>query len=113
MAIKEEMRGGISVLEIKGKLMGGPETTEIHSRVKELVANGVKKVVIDLGRVTWMNSTGLGALMSSLTTMRNAEGDLKIARATEKVKSLFMVTKLITIFDSHETVDGALKAFSK
>ncbi len=60
-----------------------------------------------------MNSTGLGALMSSLTTMRNANGELKIARATDKVKSLFMVTKLITIFDSHETVEEALKAFAE
>jgi anti-sigma B factor antagonist len=112
MAIKEEMKAGVSILEIKGKLMGGPETTEIHTRVKELVANGVKKVIVDLGKVSWMNSTGLGALMSSLTTMRNANGDLKIARATEKVKSLFMVTKLITIFDSHDTVEAALKAFA-
>ncbi|MBN1559751.1 STAS domain-containing protein [candidate division KSB1 bacterium] len=113
MAIKEEMKAGVSILEIKGKLMGGSETTEIHTRIKELVANGVKKVIIDLGKVSWMNSTGLGALMSSLTTMRNANGDLKIARATEKVKSLFMVTKLITIFDSHDTVEEALKAFAE
>ena len=111
MAIKEEMKAGVSILEIKGKLMGGPETAEIHTRVKELAENGVKKVVIDLGKVTWMNSTGLGALMSSLTTMRNAEGDLKIARATDKVKSLFMVTKLITIFDSYDSVEDALAAY--
>lgn len=113
MAIKEEMKAGVSILEIKGKLMGGPETTEIHTRVKELVANGVKKVIIDLGKVSWMNSTGLGALMSSLTTMRNAEGELKITRATEKVKSLFMVTKLITIFDSYDSVEDALRSFSE
>lgn len=111
MAIKEEMKAGVSILEIKGKLMGGDETTEIHNRVKELVANGVTKVVIDLGKVSWMNSTGLGALMSSLTTVKNAEGELKIARATDKVKSLFMVTKLITIFDSYDSVDDALKSF--
>lgn len=113
MALKEEMRAGVSVLEIKGKLMGGPETQEVHQRVKDLVANGVKKVIIDLGKVSWMNSTGLGTLMSSLTTMKNAQGDLKLARATEKVKSLFMITKLITIFDSYDTIDGALEAFKE
>ncbi len=111
MAIKEQMKAGISILEIKGKLMGGPETAEIHNRVKELVANGVTKVIIDLGKVSWMNSTGLGAMMSSLTTVKNAGGDLKITRATEKVKSLFMVTKLITIFDSYDSVEEALEAF--
>ena len=113
MAIKEEMKAGVSILEVKGKLMGGPETAEIHNRVKELVANGVAKVLIDLGKVTWMNSTGLGALMSALTTVRNAKGDLKIARATDKVKSLFMVTKLITIFDNYETIDEALESFKE
>ncbi len=113
MAIKEEMKAGISILEVKGKLMGGPETAEIHNRVKDLVSNGVNKVVIDLGKVTWMNSTGLGALMSSLTTVRNAGGDLKIARATEKVKSLFMVTKLVTIFDNYETIEEALNSFKE
>jgi len=111
MAIKENMIGGVSVLELRGNLMGGPETAEVHKRVKDLAANGVKKVVVDLGGVSWMNSTGLGALMSSLTTMRNNDGDLKIARATDKVKSLFIVTKLITIFDSFDSVDEALKAF--
>jgi anti-sigma B factor antagonist len=58
-----------------------------------------------------MNSTGLGALMSSLTTVKNAEGELKIARATDKVKSLFMVTKLITIFDSYDSIEDALNSF--
>ena len=113
IAIKEEMKAGVAILEIKGKLMGGPETAEVHQRVKDLVSNGVKKVLVDLGKVTWMNSTGLGTLMSSLTTMKNAQGDLKLARATEKVKSLFMITKLITIFDTYDSIDDALEAFKK
>jgi len=112
MSIKEEMKAGVAILELKGKLMGGDETTEVHKRVKELVANDVKKVVIDLGHVAWMNSTGLGVLMSSLTTMKNSEGELKLARATEKVKSLFMVTKLITIFETFDTVEDAVDSFS-
>jgi len=111
MAIKEQMQGDVAVIELKGKLMGGPETSGIHTKVKELVNNDVKKVVIDLGKVTWMNSTGLGALMGSMTTLRNAGGDLKLARVTEKVKSLFMITKLITIFDTLDNVEDAIKAF--
>ncbi len=113
MPIKEQMQGDIAIIELKGKLMGGPETAAIHTKVKELVADGVKKVVIDLGKVTWMNSTGLGALMGSMTTLRNADGDLKLSRVTEKVKSLFMITKLITIFDTFDTVEEATNAFDK
>lgn len=113
MAFKEDMRAGVSILELKGKLMGAPETTEIHQRVKELVANGVKKVVIDLGGVTWMNSSGIGMLMSALSTVRNAGGELKVARATEKVKSLFIITKIITTFEHYDSVEEAVASFNQ
>lgn len=111
MQIKEQMHGDIAVLELKGKLMGGPETTAIHDKVKELVGNKVNKIVIDLGKVKWMNSSGLGALMGSMTTTKNSGGDLKLAKVTEKVKSLFMITKLITIFETFESVDEAVASF--
>lgn len=112
MAIKEEMKAGISILELKGKMMGGPETIEVHQRVKDLVANGVTKIVIDLGKVTWMNSSGIGVLMSSLSTVRSAKGELAIANAMDKVKSLFIVTKIITTFNSFDSVEAAV-AFLK
>ena len=111
MAMKETMQGDVAVLELKGNLMGGSETQSVHDKIKELGKDGVKKVVIDLGKVAWMNSTGLGALMGCLTTLRNAEGELKLARVTEKVQSLFMITKLITIFDTFETVEEAVASF--
>jgi anti-sigma B factor antagonist len=113
MAIKERMQDDIAILELKGKLMGGSETLAVHEKVKELIDKDVKKVVIDLGKVSWMNSTGLGALMGAMTSLRNADGELKLSRVTEKVKSLFMVTKLITIFDTFETEEEAIDAFKK
>ncbi|MBN1540982.1 STAS domain-containing protein [candidate division KSB1 bacterium] len=113
MQLKERMQDDVAILELKGKLMGGSETQEIHTKIKELVEEGKTKVIIDLGNVTWMNSTGLGAIMSSYSTLRNADGDLKLIRVTEKVKSLFMVTKLITIFDTFESEKKALAAFKK
>jgi anti-sigma B factor antagonist len=113
MALKEQMYGDVAVIELKGKLMGGPETNEIHMKIKELVSNGVKKVVADIGKVTWMNSTGLGALMGAMTSLRNANGDLKLAKITEKVESLFVITKLVTIFDTFDTVEQAVAAFKK
>ncbi len=113
MALKEQMRGDVAVLELKGKLMGGDETTEIHVKIKDLINSGAKKVVADVGRVSWMNSTGLGTLMGAMTSLRNAGGDLKLANITEKVESLFVITKLVTIFDTFETVDEAVAAFKK
>ncbi|MFQ5706515.1 MAG: STAS domain-containing protein [bacterium] len=112
MALKDEMRGDVAVMVLKGKLMGGSETTAIHDKVKELVENNVKKVVIDLARVKWMNSTGLGALMGAMTTLRNNGGELKLANVTEKVQSLFMITKLITIFETFNSVNEAVESFN-
>ena len=113
MQIKEQMKGDVAIIALKGKLMGGPETMAIHTKVKDLIESGVNKVVIDLGKVSWMNSTGLGALMSSMTSLRNADGDLKLTHVTDKVKSLFMITKLITIFDTFDTEEEAIASFEK
>ncbi|HEX9653896.1 MAG TPA: STAS domain-containing protein [bacterium] len=111
MAIKEKMQGNVAVLTISGKLMGGPETIEVHDKVKELVGNKVGKIVIDLAKVKWMNSSGLGALMGSLTTTKHGGGELKLANVTDKVQSLFMITKLITIFETFDDVDKAIASF--
>ncbi len=105
--------GNVNVIHIKGNLMGGPETMSVHDKVKELIDKGKLSIVIDLSKVKWMNSSGLGTMMGCLTSLRNAEGELKLCGVTEKVKSLFMITKLITLFDTYSTVEDAVKAFDK
>ena len=111
MTIKEERRDGVAVLSVKGKMLGGPETAALHQKVKDLLAEGVKKVVIDLSGVKWLNSSGLGVLMGAMTSVRNAGGELKLSGVTDKVESLFMITKLITIFDTYDSVDEAVASF--
>ncbi|RKY80869.1 anti-sigma factor antagonist [candidate division KSB1 bacterium] len=111
MQIKEEIRDDVAVLYLKGNLMGGTDSTELHEKVKSLIADKVKKVVIDLSKVKWMNSSGLGALMGCMTSLKSADGELKISGATEKIRNLFMITKLITIFDTYETAERAVASF--
>jgi len=111
MSIKEKIQEDVAIVNVSGKLMGGNETKEVHEKIKSLLADGLKKIVIDLSKVKWLNSSGLGMLISCLTSVTNAEGKLKIVGATEKVHSLFMITKLITVFDSYETVDQAVTTF--
>ncbi|MDZ7331211.1 MAG: STAS domain-containing protein [candidate division KSB1 bacterium] len=111
MAVKEKIQGDVAVLQVSGKLMGGDETKEVHEKVKSLLGDGIKKIVIDVSDVKWLNSSGLGMLISCLTSVTNAEGQLKIAGATEKINSLLMITKLITVFDTYETVDRAVATF--
>lgn len=105
--------GEVSAIQVKGNLMGGPETIAVHDKVKELIKEGKKRVVIDLSNVKWMNSSGLGTMMGCLTSLRNASGDLKLCGVAEKVKSLFMITKLITLFDTYDSAEEAVEAFKK
>ncbi|TDI87313.1 MAG: anti-sigma factor antagonist [Caldithrix sp.] len=111
MQIKEEKHDDVTVITLKGKMMGGPETLAVHEKVKELAENKDSKVVIDLSKVKWMNSSGLGILIGCMTTLKNAGGELKLAAVTEKVQSLFMITKLVTIFDTEDDVEIAIKNF--
>jgi anti-sigma B factor antagonist len=112
MAIKVNVTKDVAVLSVSGKLMGGRETWAVHEKVKSLIADGITRIVINLAKVKWLNSQGLGMLMASHTSLKNAKGDLKIAGATEKVNSLFMITKLITVFDTYETTDAAVAEFN-
>ena len=101
----------IVVLEPKGKIMGGPDASLLHDKLYELIEANKKKIVIDLAGVDWMNSTGLGILISGYTTLRNHEGDLKLANVTDKIKSLLTITKLVTVFEAHDSVDAAIESF--
>ncbi|HEX9933591.1 MAG TPA: STAS domain-containing protein [bacterium] len=105
--------GSVVVLKVGGNLMGGPETIAIHEKIKELIKENKKQVVIDLSKVAWMNSSGLGTLMGCMTSLRNVKGELKLSGVTEKVKNLFIITKLITLFDTYDTEKDAIEAFKK
>lgn len=111
MQIKETIDGDVVVLALKGNLMGDPETTEFRDKIKSLVRDGFLKIVLDVSKVKWINSSGLGALISALATVNNAGGDLRIANVTEKINSLFMITQLIKVFKSFETIDRAVASF--
>ena len=111
MKITESIDGKVAVLQLKGKMMGGPDMQELHDHVSELLGDGVNQIVADLSKVKWLNSSGLGALMGALTNIRNEGGDMKLAHASDKIQSLLMITKLMSIFDTHETVEGAIEAF--
>lgn len=111
MKFKTREVKNVTVIELKGNVMGGPDATLLNEELHKLIEAGKVRVVVDLGEVKFMNSSGLGMLIGGLTTMRNAGGDLKIARASDKIESLLMMTKLITVFDHHETVEKAVNAF--
>ncbi len=111
MKMTDREQDGVVILEPKGKIMGGPDASLLHDKLHDVIEHGKRKVVIDLAQVDWMNSTGLGILISSYTTLRNHGGELKLANVTDKIQSLLTITKLVTVFDAHDSVDEAIKAF--
>ena len=111
MTLKEKEQDGVVVLELSGKIMGGPDATLLNEKLHELIDNGKTKVVADLAKVSWMNSSGLGILIGGLTTMRNNKGDLKLANVTDRIQSLLIITKLITVFETFDSLKGAVDSF--
>ncbi|RKX24606.1 MAG: anti-sigma factor antagonist [Candidatus Zixiibacteriota bacterium] len=111
MKLTDREEKNIVILEPRGKIMGGPDASLLHDKLYECIEKNKKQIVIDLAKVEWMNSTGLGILISSYTTLRNHEGVLKLANVTDKIQSLLTITKLVTVFEAHDSVDEALDSF--
>ena len=111
MKLSDREMNNIVILEPRGKIMGGPDASLLHDKLYELIENDKKRIVIDLAGVEWMNSTGLGILISSYTTLRNHQGELKLANVTDKIRSLLTITKLVTVFEAHDSVDEAVQSF--
>jgi len=101
------------VVTLKGNVMGGPDGSKLHETLHELREQGKKNVVVDLSKVKFMNSSGLGMLISGLTTMRNAGGDLRLANVADRIQSLLVVTRLITVFKNYDSVDEAVESYDE
>ena len=111
MEFKLKYEKGVAVISLSGKVIGGPDASELNRQLHTLIAQGKKKVVVDLGKVELMNSSGLGMLIGGLTSVRNAGGDLKLAKAPAKILALFTVTKLSKVFDHRKSVKDAVESF--
>ena len=113
MNFNVEERYNAVVIELKGNVMGGPDGSKLHETLHEMKEAGKKNIVINLSRVKFMNSSGLGMLISGMTTMRNAGGDLRLANAADKIQSLLVITKLITVFKHFKSVDEAVASYEE
>lgn len=113
MKIKENSRDGVTILEVSGKIMGGPDAELFNSTIKSLIHEGRTRVVVDLSKVTWVNSTGLGILISGYTTLKRADGEMKLLNVSDRIESIFMVTKLHTVFETYKDEASAIDSFAR
>lgn len=111
MRIVTRDRDGVTVLDLQGKLMGGPDADAFKAVLHKLLEAGSKRVVVNLHDIDWINSTGMGILISGYTTMRRSGGDLRLLHVSDKIQSILYVTKLNLIFKCYDKEDEAIRSF--
>lgn len=112
LKIRERKRDGVAILEMSGKLMGGPDADAFDETLKTLIHEDCRNVIVNLEKVSWVNSTGLGILISGYTTLRKSGGELKLLKVSERIENIFIVSKLYTVFASFQDEDEAVRSFS-
>ncbi|MBD3382457.1 MAG: anti-sigma factor antagonist [candidate division Zixibacteria bacterium] len=111
MKLNSYEKDGVHVVEIKGQLMGGPDTGELDEKLYSIIGQDKKKAVVDLKDCDWINSSGLSILIHHYKKFRDAGGELKLASLTNKVERIMVISRLTEVFDVHDSIDDAVKAF--
>lgn len=109
--IVEKLVDGVMVLEMRGRIILGPETEAVRSRIKTLIEAGTLHIVLDLESIAYVDSVGLSTLISSYISARKAGGYLKLLHLPHGVRHLLQVTRLITVFDVYEDLHAAVASF--
>lgn len=104
--------GDVTVMDAVGKITLGDGSVAFRDTAKDLLANGHKKILVNLGEVNYIDSSGIGELVSAFTTVSNQDGQLKLLNLTKRVQDLLQITKLYTVFEVHEDEAQAIRSFS-
>jgi len=102
---------GVNIVYCNGRITLGEGSVVLRDQIKDLLAKGQKKILLNLGDVTYIDSSGIGELVSAYTTVRNQGGELKLLNLTKKIHDLLQITKLYTVFDVKDDEATAIKAF--
>ena len=112
MKVSTRQVDGITILDLSGRIVLGEGAIQVRDAVKELINKGQKQILLNLGDVNYIDSSGLGELVSAYTSVKNAGGELKLLGLTKKVHDLLQITKLYTVFDIKDDEASAVSAFS-
>jgi anti-sigma B factor antagonist len=102
---------GVSIVDCSGRITLGEGSVVLRDTVKSLLSKGQKKILLNLGDVNYIDSSGIGELVSAYTTVKNQGGELKLLKLTKKVHDLLQITKLYTVFDVKDDEAAAVKSF--
>ena len=112
MAIKGRETDGITILDISGRITIGEGSVVLRDRVRDEIAAGRQRIIINLADVSYIDSSGLGELISAFTTAKNRGITLKLLNLTKRIHELMQITKLYTVFDVYDDEDAAITSFS-
>ncbi|HUY82838.1 MAG TPA: STAS domain-containing protein [Acidobacteriaceae bacterium] len=113
MKITTRQVDGVTILDLSGRITLGEGSVLLRDAVRDLLAKGSKNILLNLGDVNYIDSSGIGELVSAYTTARNQGGELKLLNLTKKVHDLLQITKLYTVFDVKDDEASAIASFTK
>jgi anti-sigma B factor antagonist len=103
--------GGATIVDLSGRITLGEGSALLRETVRDLLNKGQKRIILNLGDVNYIDSSGIGELVSGFTTVKNQGGELKLLHLTKKVHDLLQITKLYTVFDVHSDEQAAVRSF--
>jgi anti-sigma B factor antagonist len=112
ITISERQAGDVTILDMQGKVTIGEGSVALRTTIRRLLGDGKTKILLNLGGVGYIDSSGIGELVSSFTAVNKEQGTLKLLNLTQKIQDLLAITKLLTVFDVFENEDEALASFS-
>ena len=114
MSVKLTTRqvGDVTVIDVAGRITLGEGSSALRDTLRDMIGKNQKKILLNLGEVNYIDSSGIGELVSAYTTVKNRGGELKLLHLTKKVHDLLQITKLYTVFDVHSDETGAIRSFT-
>ena len=110
--LKERQAGDVTILDLSGEVRIGDSSVALRDSIRNLADQGKKKVLLNLGGVKYIDSSGIGELIANYTTLTRHGGQLKLLNLTDRIQNLLVITKLLTVFDSYDNEAEALKSFN-
>jgi anti-sigma B factor antagonist len=111
LTVKPRAAGDVAILDLSGAVRIGEGSVALRDGIRKLVDEGKNKILLNLGGVKYIDSTGIGELIANYTTVSRQGGQLKLLNLTDRVQNLLVITKLVTVFDSYDNEAEALKSF--
>ena len=112
MKVNTRQVDGVTILDLSGRITLGEGSVTLRDTIRDLISKGQKKILLNLAEISYLDSSGLGELVTAYTTTKNAGGEMKLLNLTKKVQDLLQITKLYTVFDVKDDETNTVSSFS-